>query len=252
LFAGYGRWFAGQRMQRHGQPGVLGIEYVRSGNVVLTKNRQDFLMEAGDVYFLWEDFPDEDCTGPAGHLSKRVVWITGTIQDTLLRSLQLWHKEHLRLARPKQCEALMRQLTTLLVHNPPHVDMQASTLAYELLLFLGQSCQPSRPSILEEALVFMQHNLHCQLHVNDLCEHLGVNERYLGRLFSTYVGMSPIRYFLQQKLTWSANLLCSTSLSIKEVAYEAGYTDPFYFSAQFKKQFGVSPKYYRRSNRLSS
>lgn len=146
----------------------------------------------------------------------------------------------------------MRQLTTLLAHNAPDVDMQASTLVYQLLLFLGQSCQPPRPSIIEKALVFMQHNLHCQLHVRDLCEHLGVNERYLERLFSAHVGMSPIRYFLQQKLTWSANLLCSTSLSIKEVAYEAGYTDPFYFSTQFKKQFGVSPKYYRRSNRLSS
>ena len=251
LFAGYGRWFAGQRMKRHGQSGVLGIEYVRSGNVVLTKNRQEVLVEAGNVYFLWEDFPDEDRTGPAGHLCKRIVWITGTIQDTLLRLLQLWGKEHLRLARPRQCEALMRQLTTLLAHNPLDVDMQASTLAYQLLLFLGQSCQPSRPSIIEKALMFMQHNLHCQLHVRDLCEHLGVNERYLGRLFSAHVGMSPIRYFLQQKLTWSANLLCSTSLSIKEVAYEAGYTDPFYFSTQFKKQFGVSPKYYRRSNRLS-
>jgi AraC-like DNA-binding protein len=252
LFAGYGRWLAGQCMQRHEQPTVMGIEYVRSGNVVLTKNDREWLVEAGQVYFLWEDFPDNDRTGPAGHLCKRVVWLTGTILDTLLRSAKLWGKKHVQLARPRQCEALMRQLSTLLAHNPPDVDLQASALAYQLLLFLGQSCQPSLPSVLEEALAFIQHNLHRRLHIRDLCDHLGVNERYLGRLFSTHVGMSPIRYFLQQKLTWSANLLCSTSLSIKEVAYEAGYDDPFYFSSQFKKQFGISPKYYRQTNRLSS
>jgi hypothetical protein len=63
LFAGYGRWFAGQRIQRRCHPEVLGIELVCSGNVILTKNRQDMLAEAGDVYFLRDGFPDEDRTG---------------------------------------------------------------------------------------------------------------------------------------------------------------------------------------------
>lgn len=203
-----------------------------------TKDGEERLIGPGEVYFLYEDFPDADFTGPAGQLSKRFVWITGTIQEHLLRSLRLWGKSYLRLSRPRQCERLMRQITALLHANPQDVDVQASTLAYQLLLFLGQSCQPSLPSVIEEALAFMQQNLHRKLYIKDLCDQLGVNERYLGRQFSAHMQMSPIRYFLQQKLTWSANLLCSTSLSIKEVAYEAGYDDPFYFSMQFKKQFG--------------
>jgi len=44
LFAGYGRWFAGQSLQRQEQTGVVGIEYVRSGNLVRTKGAQEFLI----------------------------------------------------------------------------------------------------------------------------------------------------------------------------------------------------------------
>jgi AraC-like DNA-binding protein len=248
LFAGYSQWFAGQKMKRQGQPGVLGIEYVCSGNLVLIKDDEEFLMQPGDVYFLWEEFPDADYTGPTGKLLKRYLWLTGAVLENLLRSLNLWGRDSLRLQHPRKFETLMRQMTVLLAANPPDVDLRASALAYQILLFLGQSIHPSLPPIIEEALAFMQQNLHCQLHIKDLCEYLDVNETHLRRLFVRHMQIPPMTYFLKQKLTWSANLLCTTSFSIKEIAYEVGYDDPFYFSNQFKKHFGVSPKQYRESN----
>jgi AraC-like DNA-binding protein len=248
LFAGYSRWFAGQKMKRQGQPGVLGIEYVRSGNLVLIKDNRESLIQPGNVYFLREDFPNADRTGPAGMLLKRYLWLTGAVLENLLHSLNLWGRDGLRLQHPRKFEALMKQMTTLLDANPPDVDLRASTLAYQILLFLGQSIHPSLPAIVEEALAFMQQNLHRQLQVKDLCEYLEVNEIRLRRLFVRHIQIPPITYFLKQKLTWSANMLCTTSFSIKEIAYEVGYDDPFYFSNQFKKHFGMSPKQYRESN----
>jgi AraC-like DNA-binding protein len=69
---------------------------------------------------------------------------------------------------------------------------------------------------------------------------------YFNKIFADYMHCTPIAYFLDQKFNWTAQLLKTTSLSIKEIAYKAGFDDPFYFSAQFKKRFGVSPKYYRQ------
>ena len=40
-------------------------------------------------------------------------------------------------------------------------------------------------------------------------------------------------------------LLTYQNLSIKEVAYKLGFSDPFYFSNFFKKHTGISPKYYQ-------
>jgi AraC-like DNA-binding protein len=35
-------------------------------------------------------------------------------------------------------------------------------------------------------------------------------------------------------------------LSVKEIAYKAGFDDLLYFSAQFKKRYGLSPTEYRK------
>nr|WGD99094.1 helix-turn-helix transcriptional regulator [Bacillus safensis] len=40
-------------------------------------------------------------------------------------------------------------------------------------------------------------------------------------------------------------LLIDSSLSLKEITYQAGYTDPNYVSRVFKKMVGCSPKEYR-------
>jgi AraC-like DNA-binding protein len=204
------------------------------------------------VYFLWKDFPEADHTGPSGRLSKRFVWLTGTVLENILRSLQLWDRKTLRIQQPRMLEARLRQMTTLLAANPPDVDLRSSTLAYQILLILGQSIHPALPLILDDALAFMQQHLHRQLYMKDLCEHLDMSEINLRRLFVRHMHISPMRYFLKQKLNWSANMLCTTSLSIKEIAYAVGYDDPLYFSNQFKKHFGVSPRRYRESNRRTS
>ena len=251
LFSGRSRWFEGQRLRFVSQPGMFGIEYVRSGNAIVRKGNEDILVQPGEVYLMGHDFPEEYMTGPAGSLSKRYVMLTGPAHETLLRLMDLWGRKTLKLQQPQKFEALLRRMTRLLAQSPPDVGMQASALAYQILLVLSQSIQPSVPRIVERALDFMQHNLQRQLKLQDLCAQLGVNEAYLGRKFAQYLKISPIKYFLKQKLSWSANMLCTTSLTIKEIAYRAGYEDPFYFSKQFKQQFGISPRQYRKNHAVT-
>jgi AraC-like DNA-binding protein len=38
-----------------------------------------------------------------------------------------------------------------------------------------------------------------------------------------------------------------TRLSIKEIAAEVGFDDPFYFSVQFRKRLGKSPRAFRET-----
>jgi hypothetical protein len=45
----------------------------------------------------------------------------------------------------------------------------------------------------------------------------------------------------------ACHLLDTTALSVKEVAAELGYEDPYYFSRIFQKTLGCSPLAYRRS-----
>jgi two-component system response regulator YesN len=51
-----------------------------------------------------------------------------------------------------------------------------------------------------------------------------------------------------KRLTYAKQLLRQKDLPLKAVAYEAGFTDPNYFSRTFKKIEGVPPSKYLASH----
>ena len=60
-------------------------------------------------------------------------------------------------------------------------------------------------------------------------------------------GYSPNEYLRGVRMKIAAELLLSCeNLTVAEVAYKVGISDPFYFSKCFKTQFGVAPSVYQR------
>ena len=253
--AGYARWRTGEKYERT-QSTDFFVEYVCAGNVRLIQDRREYLIQPGEVYLLRKGTSHYYATGPAGFVLKRFVQIAGSGVDHYLRALELWDQDHIRLQKPRSFENLLKQVTTLLAKSSPDLDAQLdvplSCLMYQTLLELNRSIQPSIPHIIEKALTFMHANLHRSLSRQEICEHVGLSLSHFNRVFSNYMHCSPITYFLEQRFNWTIQLLKTTSLSIKEIAYRVGFDDPLYFSAQFKKRFGVSPKHYRQHDKRIS
>ena len=53
-------------------------------------------------------------------------------------------------------------------------------------------------------------------------------------------------YVSKLRMEKAKKLLIASSLSIAEVAEQAGYSDYFYFNKLFKKMFGISPTKFRK------
>lgn len=66
------------------------------------------------------------------------------------------------------------------------------------------------------------------------------------RLFKDYTGLSPYQYFLQLKIHRARHLLQEGNLSVKEVSYEPGFDNQYYFSRIFKEMTGRSPSEWQR------
>jgi AraC-like DNA-binding protein len=81
--------------------------------------------------------------------------------------------------------------------------------------------------------------------VADKC---GIDVRYLSALFKRYGHISPSQYLMGLKLNKAANLLLTTDLAIKNIAFRIGFEDPYHFSKNFKKFHGRSPNNYRRKH----
>lgn len=89
------------------------------------------------------------------------------------------------------------------------------------------------------------HYFNSSLTVDDIASSVGISRSHLYRLFIQHIDMSPNEYLLHYRLSKASELLKgSVSLTIGEVAYSTGFSDQLYFSRAFKKQKGISPKYY--------
>lgn len=66
-------------------------------------------------------------------------------------------------------------------------------------------------------------------------------------IFHRYIGRSPVDYLIFYRVKRSQELLSQTDCPIGEVAYQCGFNGQSYYTEQFKKYNGITPREYRRS-----
>jgi len=102
------------------------------------------------------------------------------------------------------------------------------------------------PSRVLAAQAHLDSRFAADITLESLASFAGMSASYLSAEFRKHIGMPPMRYLLETRLTRAAYLLADVNMSISEVAREVGFRDPLYFSRQFRKRFGLSPRPYRR------
>jgi AraC family transcriptional activator of pobA len=71
----------------------------------------------------------------------------------------------------------------------------------------------------------------------------------LSRTLTRLTGRSTKELVTERVMVEAARLLRYTDLTVGQIAYRVGFTDPLYFSRAFKRQTGSSPQSYREAVR---
>ncbi|MGR5450675.1 DNA-3-methyladenine glycosylase 2 family protein [Vibrio alfacsensis] len=87
--------------------------------------------------------------------------------------------------------------------------------------------------------------LHQQSLAN-LAGRLGISDRYLRMLFEQYLGLSPKQYAQYQQLMFAKQLLHSSSMSVADVGFAAGFHSTRRFNDAFKKILKLTPSQVKR------
>ena len=98
---------------------------------------------------------------------------------------------------------------------------------------------------IEQCVAYMSQHLNRPLQVATLAARVSISPSHFFALFKRRIGLAPMDYFTRLRMERACNLLETTSLSVKEVAAELGYEDPFYFSRVFKSVNQLAPSDYR-------
>ncbi|MEO1257650.1 MAG: AraC family transcriptional regulator [Bacteroidota bacterium] len=81
---------------------------------------------------------------------------------------------------------------------------------------------------------------------NELSRAVHLSPSQLYRRLKSEAGFTPNLFIRKIKMEKAQELLTSSSLNISEIAYTLGFNDPNYFSRIFQREFGVSPRSFRK------
>jgi YesN/AraC family two-component response regulator len=92
---------------------------------------------------------------------------------------------------------------------------------------------------------FIERHYQNPINLSDVAEAVGYSPAYLTNLVQTETGLTVKRWIIARRMAQARLLLKTTQASVRQIAEQAGYGDPGYFTRQFRHYHGASPQAWR-------
>ena len=126
-------------------------------------------------------------------------------------------------------KSLLVSLILRIIHCGEEIDRQA---AY------------SEPIL--KVITYIESNIFEIFDLEDLAEQCCLSLSRFKHRFKKETGMPPAEFIIRKKLEKAQILLEEGAMSIKDIAYELGFSSPSYFATVFKQYLGYSPTEHKR------
>jgi AraC-like DNA-binding protein len=182
-------------------------------------------------------------------LSNRFPHVLEPIFDKVSKKRLCLHKEQNMSITPRMHSVIQRI-------QQPNADFMVGSLFLEAqildllsMMFARQTNTSSNGTSLSDADIERIHRVQ-EILMNrltdpptlaELSKSVGTNEYKLKRGFKEVFGTTPYAYHLEHKLELARSYILDTDLTIAEIAYEVGYSDPAHLTNAFRKQYGIPP-----------
>ena len=155
----------------------------------------------------------------------------------------------------RKVKLIFQHILELMKHRPLameallHAEM-ASLLAQLIRARLNHPPKtaesgPAFSPQLQHVFTRMKLYSHKPWRVTDLAQLAGMSTPHFFRRFKRATGSSPIDWLRRERINQAKRHLSETTDPVGEIAERVGYSDPFYFSRDFKRMTGHSPREYR-------
>lgn len=129
----------------------------------------------------------------------------------------------------------------------------ASKILFELLSYCvihNEESGGKRRKMVAEIIEQIEEQYMHPLCLKQLSDKFFICEEHLIRQFKQETGTTPYRYYRRYKIERSAQMLCYSEKSIKEIATAVGYRNEASYSIQFRKEMELSPYAYRKKYQI--
>ena len=137
-------------------------------------------------------------------------------------------------------------------------DLMLRLLTFELMLILSrtmrneweESLRVKNGKAKELVLIaknYMDANYDRGITVNDAASYVYLSQGYFTRAFKDEVGVSPMNYLMNVRITKACELLKNDDIKVSAIATSVGFASAQRFNVAFKKHMGITPMDYRKN-----
>jgi AraC-like DNA-binding protein len=111
----------------------------------------------------------------------------------------------------------------------------------------GTARSSKADAAVNEARLLLDAHFSRPVTAHEMTHAVPLSPNYLAARFRERFGATMENYLLRRRIEVARQLLFTTNLFVKEVAFRVGIPDPQYFNKQFRRITGMSPSVFRQS-----
>lgn len=118
--------------------------------------------------------------------------------------------------------------------------------SYESIFYSFDEQRAHHDEEIIQAQQWMLRNYDHEVSLQKVAKRFDMSLRTFNRRFKQATDSTPLEYLQHIRLGTAKDLLKESNLTIAEISYRVGFSDPGYFSSLFKRQVSLSPRDYRK------
>ena len=228
------------RVVRHVAGWVIGLYSRIKYGIRVEKFKEQ---KKGDAYLI-SKFTEHEYHADPDHPYKK-IWInvSGDLVTQLLKAFRLSEPvviRHVNLT--EYYDQLRAQL------NAEYDLEKIGSILYSMLYKMSENInevEKQNLSLAEQMRIYIDKNLRQNICTADVADHFHLSPIYASRMFKATYQQTINQYIMSSILEMAKQWLRNSNYTIRGISDMLGFCNEKYFSTQFKKSYGISPKQYQ-------
>lgn len=244
----------------HTHPDMIEICYLAKGSQEYLVGDKPFKLYGGDIFIT---FPNE-IHGTGAEEKGVLYWMVlkrpkegqsylglsyPDAQELFDRLLQL--PDRLFKGGP-ECERLLKKIIRTYFRNRENLTkIELNNQLVSFLIHVIHAGETTYSRTYSERITniiqYINENIFEVLDLEHLAGRCNLSLSRFKHLFKEETGIPPSEYIIRKKVEKAQELIEEQTLSIKDIAYDLGFSSPAYFSTVFKQYNGYSPTSHKKA-----
>ncbi|MBB6462527.1 helix-turn-helix domain-containing protein [Flammeovirga kamogawensis] len=148
------------------------------------------------------------------------------------------------------------EIEASLTIEEPYLNMYLTSKAIEFITFSLQLINQSDQSLIKKKITKDQlqialkirdlilNNMDSPLTIPEISKEIGISPTFAKTIFNKAFGLPIYSFYQSIRMEKAKELIEEGKLSIKDIAFDIGYSNVSHFTRSFRKKYGINPKQY--------